>query len=144
MNLPCEECVKTSNHCCKTDIRLSIPEMIIMVELAVELKKDFVFGSIPGSDTEFLILPNEPGLDITTTDCIFLGSDGKCEIYEQRPYVCRAYGTKDLRCRYECSNISTKEEIEKLTKNDIRMLDKIAFDNSNQVFEKYGDKLVKF
>ena len=142
--LPCEECVKTSNHCCLADVRLGITELMIMLREAKRLKKDFVFGPMDEGFNTFIIIPRKEGIDITREPCLFFGSDGKCEIYEHRPSACRLYGTKNMRCRYEVSGIKTKEEIEKLSVKDIRELDVKSFESSIDLIDTYKDKMVNF
>ena len=59
--------------------------------------------------------------------------NGKCSIYEDRPFICRNYGTDFIRCRYEACGISDEQTIRNMTKDDIRVLEKKAGELSNIV-----------
>ena len=142
MNNPCEECVQTTKHCCKTDLHLNFADTILMLSYAEKLGKNVVVGQHPEGDRDtMLIIPNKPGIDIRDEPCVFFGSDGKCEIYEDRPSICRTFGTEHMRCRYEYSNIRTKEEIECMTKEKMRELDDKAMDKD---FKIIADHFVNF
>jgi len=137
-DLPCEACMKTDNHCCTTDIHLNLADAILMMGYAKEMGKDVLIGLHPTADSHmiFMIVPNKPGLDINIEPCIFVGSDGKCEIYEDRPSICRTYGTEHMRCRFEYSNISDEDVIRNCTREDINKLDEAAMDREFSILGK--------
>ena len=136
-NLPCEECVQTKNSCCITDIPLSFAEAILMLDYAEKLNKDVVIGEHPEDKHMMMMLPKKQNMEIRTEPCVFFGSDGRCEIYEDRPSICRAYGNEHMRCRYEFSNITTKEEIAKADKKKIRELDEKALDPNFPILARH-------
>lgn len=71
-----------------------------------------------------------PELDIKTERCNYLSPEGRCTVYESRPFICRAYGVSDdMICYYGCrpERMMTHEEsfavlveIAKLTGEDPR------------------------
>ena len=130
---PCSECVKTDNSCCTTDLVLNQADAILMMRYAKKLNKDVVLGPhIDNIDGSFslMMVPNKPGIDIRREPCVFFGSNGKCEIYEDRPSICRLYGTQDMRCRYEFAGMKTEEEIAKVDRVKMRALDEAALDRT--------------
>lgn len=130
MNLPCSECTQTSNHCCKMDIPLEMPICLFLVAKGEELgMRDLIVREHPHFPERGIVCKETTKGDITTKDCVFF-IDGKCAIYEDRPDICRIYGTKYIRCRYECSGIKDKSIIEKFTKSDIQKLDSFSIEES--------------
>jgi len=128
--LPCEVCVQTANHCCSTDLVLNMADAMLMMRYAKKMHKDVVLGWHIDDRHEFnnmMMVPNKHNIDVRREPCVFL-KDGRCEIYEDRPSICRTYGTQDMRCRYEYSSIFNKDVIAAMTKEDIRMLDEAAID----------------
>ena len=139
LNNPCSECIKTTNHCCMTDIVLSMADAVLMMRKAKDLNKDVVLGVLPQSDggfNSFMIIPNKPGIEITAEPCVFFGSDGKCEIYEDRPSICRVYGTEDVRCRYEYAGMTDAASISLVDKIKMRELDDKALDRNFSILGK--------
>lgn len=63
---------------------------------------------------EKIILDDEMIHPITTDcRCIFLNKECHCEIYKERPFVCKIYGTiKELQCPYINVNGETRTEEE--------------------------------
>jgi uncharacterized protein len=63
-------------------------------------------GPIAGSKFEIERIEKAGGKDLVVMDdlnCTFLTKDKKCSVYEQRPLICRLYGTvKRLRCEHGC------------------------------------------
>ena len=137
---PCSACVKTDNHCCKTDLQLSFADAVIMMRHAKTLNKDVVLGEHPMGMGYLMIVPNKPGMDINLEPCIFFGSDGKCEIYEDRPSICRAYGTQDMKCRFQNVGMWKEKDIANCSLDDIKALDELAMDRDFPVL----GKMVKF
>ena len=142
LNNPCSACVKTDNHCCRTDIPLSFADAILMMRWAKELKKNVVLGEHPeheGSGT-LVMIPNKPGIDINLEPCVFFDDNGQCEIYEDRPSICKCYGTEDMKCRYQNVGMWKKEDIANCSPEDIRKLDELALDKDFPIL----GKMVKF
>ena len=138
--LPCKACMTTSNHCCMTDVQLSFPDAILMMGYAKDLGKDVVLGEHPSSMGTLMMVPNKQDMDINREPCVFVGYDGKCEIYEDRPSTCRTYGTEHMRCRFEYSGITSAFEIAKMNISQIRVLDDAAMDKEFSIL----GKMVKF
>ena len=60
-------------------------------------------GIVPWAKIEWEPIRNKrPGIGI---DCPYVGKDWRCEIYEDRPFMCRIFGVADtelLRCPHGC------------------------------------------
>lgn len=139
MKLPCEECVKTSNHCCKADIPYNIVDALHIKYLLLkggfyEPHQIFI-NPHPNNTPEVFCIFNitdiepESEIDIQNMDCVAF-RDGKCLIYDDRPNICRQYGTEFMRCRFEVCGDTTKETIGEYNKEQILELDKVSFMNS--------------
>ena len=139
---PCEACVKTDNHCCVTDLHLSFGEAVVMMRYAKDLGKNVVLGPHPESNCQMVLMmvPNKPGMNVRREPCVFFGSDGKCEIYEDRPSICRAYGTQDMKCRFQNVGMWKEKDIANCSMDDIKALDELAMDKDFPVL----GKMVKF
>jgi len=133
-NLPCDECVQTDNHCCLADIPHTIPDAMYLKYKANQLNIECIITSHPKADKHVVLVQEHMrGKDVTKFPCIFL-SAGRCLIYDDRPTICRAYGTKAMPCRYDISGHTTKFEIGKLTREEIYELDSKT--NINNLFEQ--------
>lgn len=140
MKLPCEECTKTKNSCCKADTPLHLLDALHMKYLVTEKYKVLKPSQVlmhphpnGNANSYFVInctdIKKHDEVDIREHNCVAL-IDGKCSIYEDRPNICRQYGTEFVRCRFECSNITSEEDIAKCTIEDIKKLNNIAFNLS--------------
>lgn len=49
--------------------------------------------------------------DVITGRCAYLTDDKRCSIYEDRPKICRLYGTKEWPCNH-CSPIAHAERMD--------------------------------
>lgn len=141
--LPCAECTQTNNHCCKADIPYTLVDALhikwlITDKYKIANREDIVIGNHPAvnlQDKDLYFVFNSKDIttgstvDIRTHNCPAM-VDGKCGIYDDRPNICRQYGTEFMRCRYECSGITTKEQIMVLDMNSVKMLDSFANDSS--------------
>ena len=130
-SLNCDICVKTDNHCCKADIPLDIPIALALIEISgltnlAIIKTPKFPSSVVIVDKNWFTDPNIP-VDIQTKTCVFL-KEGKCSVYDHRPDICRWYGTKQIRCRWEFIEPS---KIAKATLEDINYYDKVAMENSS-------------
>ena len=129
--LNCDICTKTNNHCCKADIPLDAPIALALIEvsgntnLAITETPKFP-GSVVIVDKRWFIDP-KISVDIQEKTCVFL-QEGKCSIYDYRPDICRWYGTKQIRCRWE---FIEPTKIAKATLEDINYYDKVAMENSS-------------
>lgn len=127
-DLPCSECIKTKYHCCKADVTFSLRDLVNIFKYLEKTEgydtNDFLAVKSKDHDIDKrfnLIHKSYNCKNLTDTDCIFL-KDGRCSIYEIRPEVCRDFGTEEMRCSIELSGLTTKEEIDKLTKDDYEKL----------------------
>lgn len=128
MSLNCEVCTKTNNHCCKADIPLEIPIALSLIDISG--RTDLSITEHPKFKERALIVKNEwehKTVNVNEENCVFF-IDSKCSIYENRPDICRLYGTKQMRCRWEYVE---PEKICKATKEDIAYYDKVAIENSS-------------
>lgn len=128
--LPCEECTRTNNHCCKADIPLEVPVALSLIGIGKEKGfNNLSMHSHPKFENRVFIFDkswidgNE--VDLTMKDCVFF-RDGKCAIYEDRPDICRLYGTKWIRCRWEAGGILSYSKISRANMEDIRFYDEEA------------------
>lgn len=126
--LNCEICTKTNNHCCKADIPLEIPIALALIDISG--RTDLSVIEHPRFKERGLIVNNDwqfKEVNINEENCNFF-IDSKCSIYEHRPDICRLYGTKQIRCRWEYIE---PEKIYKATKDDIAYYDNVAIENSS-------------
>lgn len=133
MKLPCEECTKTNNHCCKADIPYEVPIALSIIARAKErgYTNLHLASSNKFPQRVYILDPDMELIDnsLEKTNCVFF-KKGKCDIYDIRPDICRWYGTKEMRCRFEVSACNTKEEIEELDHNDLLRYDQQAIEFS--------------
>ena len=138
MSLRCEECTKTTNHCCKADIPLGLLDALHMKYLLVDkykvlAKEDVLINLHPnGQESMYFVLniqdiPKDSEIDIRHHNCAAL-IDGKCVVYADRPNICRQYGSDFMKCRFDCED--TPVDIGALSFEDIRELDVKAFNTS--------------
>ena len=140
-NLSCNECVKTDNHCCLADIPHSVPDAIYYKYRANQLGIECLIVPHPKADHHVVLVQRHmENTDITEHSCIFM-KDNRCLIYEDRPTICRSYGTKAMPCRYTDTKYTTEFEIGKLTKEDIHKLDGAT--NMNNLFESIMNGTLK-
>jgi Fe-S-cluster containining protein len=133
--LPCEECVQTSNHCCKADIPHHITDALYFKQLANELNIECMIVPHPANHEGIMVLVQEKhrATDISLSPCIFMVNN-RCAIYENRPTICRGYGAEYMPCRNVTAGLTTKEEIGALTKEDIRAIEETV--DFNAAFTK--------
>ena len=146
--LPCEECVKTDNHCCLADIPYLLSDIDRIYDHMPDHlnKEDFrIYKRLDFEISKMFILAHKSYNNkvLQLINCVFF-KDGKCSIYEYRPEICKIYGTKELRCRYEVEGIKTKEEIEQVDDKDkILKLDEKALEESDIINFKLPEKANK-
>jgi uncharacterized protein len=81
-------------------------------------------GPVIFTKAEWERLPEEQRKNATSLTCPYSCEDGKCEIYEKRPLLCRLYGTvKRLECPYNApEKFLTKEEEDAILKDYAEIL----------------------
>lgn len=124
--LPCEECTKTNNHCCKMDIPYHPVDAMWFIKCGEDVGiNDLVLINHPKFNDMVIIANKNTYGDIQELPCVFL-KDGKCAIYNNRPIICRSYGTEFIRCRFEACNIASEDTIKSFKLSDIKRLDEYA------------------
>ena len=87
-----------------------------------------------------ITVPNKPGMNINLEPCVFFDDKGQCEIYDDRISICKAYGTQDMKCRYQNVGMWKEKDIANCSIQDIRDLDGLAIDKDFPIL----GKMVKF
>lgn len=136
-NLPCSECVKTKNHCCVADIPYNVVDAMFLKDKANKLGIECIL--IPNQNPHqpnTLLIVNESmrGKDLHFEPCVFL-IDNKCSIYDDRPIICKAFGTDIMPCPVHIEGLKTEKEIGALSVKDIEQLTEKHYD-VDQIFEK--------
>jgi hypothetical protein len=83
-------------------------------------------GPVPFSRTEWQIITDKR--KGTSIDCPY-SMTGKCDIYAQRPFMCRIFGTSDdprLKCPHGCKPLTplSSDEAKILTDQYLNLFDK--------------------
>lgn len=76
------DCINCKNHCCGQNKNLKAP---ILLPNEVDLLKESSESFIVDDITFYRLKRSENG------NCIFLGENNRCTIYNDRPYECRIY-----------------------------------------------------
>lgn len=94
---PMLSCKKGCNNCCRHPVTISIAEGLVLYNWLVErgrwtpsLRKQLkeTSNNLFGLSFEMWLLSNQP--------CVFLGTDGLCQVYTVRPMQCRtAFSVED-------------------------------------------------
>ena len=130
MSLKCEVCALSSNHCCKADILMSKKEALFILDNLpnhIDRKDMMIIKDIRRTNAKMLIHKSYNNKDISVHPCIFL-VNGKCSIYDIKPYVCKMYGTKYMKCMMDfLPDVNTLEEFNALTKQRRDKADKESF-----------------
>ena len=140
-NPPCEECTKTNNHCCVASVPYGISEALFYSNLADKLGIESLVYPHPAVNVGLFALVNSSMLDkdISQETCIFF-KDGKCSIYDERPPLCRAYGSDYMVCRFEIRGLTTKEEIGKFHITDVKSMEPDRTNTYNRLKNIKGSK----
>ena len=141
--LDCETCCKSNNHCCLTDIPYEPPIAMAMIGYGEDAGiKDVLMIEHPKLPERVMLVNQDmSGKDVSTLPCVFF-KDNKCAIYENRPDICRLYGTEHIRCRYEASDkVFNLDGYNSLTRDDIEELDSNAMKKNRIV--KYVNRMIK-
>jgi len=141
--LNCEICALTQYHCCKASVPYNVTEAIHLANKAEELginirilpsKEKKNYFNIVRKDKLFKTLDDE--------NCIFL-KNGRCIIYEDRPAICRVYGTEKVKCWfYDLDYDTPADVIFDMDKDDVSHLTKkITKENETSIIEFFKDKM---
>ena len=131
MSLPCEECIKTDNHCCVASVPYLITDAMYYKHRANQLGIECIIIEDQAHEGMVVLVNNSMrGKDIHYESCVFL-KDNRCSVYDDRPTICRAYGTECMPCVYHINGMTTAEQIgslstpqvEHMTKRDIKLDD---------------------
>ena len=138
----CERCTKHTFHCCKADIPYSITDVMYMKYLATKKYKlyepnEVYISKHPSENMQDLYsiirtkdLDPTKDNDIRNLNCIFFNTgSGKCDVYEDRPMICRQYMSDFMRCRFDHKEF-TDVEFSSMSFSTIRHLDQEAFKRS--------------
>jgi len=141
--LNCETCALTQHHCCKASIAFNIMEVIDLLTKAENLGIAAKVRLSPEKQNYFnLVEKSKPIKSLNDTNCIFL-SNGRCLIYNERPSVCKVYGSELVKCWFYDFDYDTPidtmfnmgaNEVEKLTADTIAR-------NEKSVIEFFGKKM---
>ena len=141
--LNCALCVNTQYHCCKASISYNIMDTIILINKATSLNIDIkIYPSKDKANYFNITKKGKPFKSLNDENCIFL-KNGKCLIYDERPNICRVYGTDQVKCWFNDYDYDTpadvifnlsKEKIELLTTSAIEM-------NEKSVIELFKNKM---
>ncbi len=94
---PVADCDNCEEKCCPPRVVVSLFDLVRFIDDGLEERisgqfKGFVelFLSDDGKDVD-LTRPHMFPIDSDAKDCVFLGEDRKCSIYDKRPFICRSY-----------------------------------------------------
>lgn len=133
----CKECVKTQNHCCIMDIPFDVQAaLFIMAEGDKVGITDTIIRVHPKFDDKVIICFKNTAGDITNQNCVYFRG-GRCAIYNNRPDICRHYGTELIKCR---SMFMDEIPFKKMDENTTRHLDNIALNQSD--INKYFKRVI--
>jgi Fe-S-cluster containining protein len=82
-------CHKGCTACCHTQVSVNSDEAELLAHkvihdgVEVDLKKLYIQGNVENNPRKWFELPYE------MRGCVFLGEEGQCRVYEDRPSVCR-------------------------------------------------------
>lgn len=94
---PTPDCDNCEKKCCPSRVVVSLFDVVRFIENGLDERvsgkfEGFVdlFLSDDGKDID-LKRPHMFPIDSDAKDCVFLGEDRKCSIYDERPLICRSY-----------------------------------------------------
>ncbi len=95
---PIPDCSNCEEKCCPRGVAVSLFDVARFTEIDLDqflagVFKGYVelfFAENGGKDVD-LSRPYMAGADTKAKDCVFLDEEGKCSIYENRPFICRSY-----------------------------------------------------
>ncbi len=137
--LNCETCVQTQHHCCKASIAFNIMEVIDLMDKAEKLGIDVKIKKSPDKQDAFNLIKvgSRNVRSLNELNCVFL-SKGKCQIYNERPGICRVYGSEMIKCWFNKFDYDTPiDKIFKLTDEDVETL-------TNHILEENQKTAIEF
>lgn len=139
--LNCETCAKTQHHCCKASISYNIMEVLHLSEKADELGIEIkVLPSKEKPNYFNIIKRGKPIKNLNDENCVFL-NDGKCKIYEDRPSICKVYGTELVNCWFNDFDHDTPiDKIFDMNEEDVKKLTVKAMDNNEKKVISFFNK----
>ena len=141
--LNCATCAQTQHHCCKASISFTIMEVIDLVEKAE--KRDIDVKVLPSKDKPNyfnIVKKGKVFKSLNDENCIFL-KDARCTIYEERPSICRVYGSEMVKCwfhnlDYDTPALTLFEMDEKTIKD---LTDDVVKSNETSVIQFFQKKM---
>ncbi len=141
--LNCATCAQTQHHCCKASISFTIMEVIDLVEKAE--KKGIAVKVLPSKDKPNyfnIVKKGKVFKSLNDENCIFL-KDARCTIYEERPSICRVYGSEMVKCwfhnlDYDTPALTLFEMDEKTIKG---LTDDVVKSNEASVIQFFQKKM---
>lgn len=131
--LNCEVCSQTQHHCCKASISFNVMEVIDLVEKATKLGIDVKIRPSKEKPNYFnLVKKDKPIRSINDENCIFLKS-GRCSIYDERPSICRVYGSELVKCWFHNLDYDTPaSQLFEMTDDKIKELTLETVENNEK------------
>lgn len=141
--LNCEICALTQHHCCKASIAFNVMDTLHLIHQAEALNIDIkLLPSTEKKDHFNIIKRGKLFKSLDSENCVFL-KEGRCLIYQERPSICRIYGTDSVKCWFFDFNENTPiDKIFALTQQEIEALTRRAISfNEEVVVEIFKDKM---
>ena len=141
--LNCELCALTQHHCCKASISFTVMEIIDLVAKAENLGIAVKVRPAKEKPNYFnLIAKDKIVKSLNDENCVFL-KNGRCSIYEERPSICRVYGTELVKCWFHHLDYDTPaSDIFDMTDETIKALtDKVVKANEVSVVEFFQKRM---
>ena len=144
--LNCEICAQTQHHCCKASIAFNIMEVIDLMDKAKKLGIDVKIKQSPDKQDAFNLIKvgsrNVKSLD--ELNCIFL-LNGKCQIYAERPGICRVYGSEMVKCWFYKFDYDTSiDRLFKISEEEVKSLtNAILEENQKTAVEFFNEHMKK-
>jgi Fe-S-cluster containining protein len=141
--LNCEICAQTQHHCCKASITFNVMEVIDLVQKANELHIDVKIRPSKEKPNSYnLVRKDKVVKSLNDENCIFL-KNGRCSIYNERPSICRVYGTKLVKCWFHDFDYDTPANtLFELTDDKVKELTNNAITkNEKSVIEFFQSKM---
>ena len=141
--LDCKVCSLTQHHCCKASIAFNVMEVLCLSQKADELGIKIKILSSKEKPNYFnIIKKGKPIKSLNDENCIFL-INGLCSIYEERPAICRIYGTETVKCWFHDLAFNTPaNEIFDMTEEEIQKLtSSIISENEKTVLKLFKEKM---
>ena len=133
-DLPCSECIQTKNHCCVADVPHGVTDALYYKNIANHMNIECMVVPSPHHEgMAVLVKESMRGKDIHFEPCIFL-KDNRCSIYENRPTICRSYGTACSPCPIAEKGFTTAEEINSITNEQLKLWTKEFY--VDDIFQK--------